>query len=354
MCENIEKSGLIEVQKKTNTGKYEFLKSYYTSWNGIIHPAPRIIIDTHAGTGAVELTDEFGKSEKIYGSALLAIEKTLLLSKGLKIILVEKKRKNYNILENHINEIRKNGLSIGKYNPPAQKQKKLLKKRSKKVKRKPKYYFPDSFNYKFPYKYKLFKEKTKAEIELHHAKIEDIIDDIIENTFYEQEIQRKDGKITKFFPKGLFLVDPCGHVDWRVIEKIGKLALDEKNNPKEGIELILNLSSMAIFRNPENISLLVKIFGLSKKQIEEKFPLGTSSKQFLEEYIRNLNRFWKNIIEIKVPLSLKFKVRKKEVKESYYLLYCTNNTSGISLAKNKMSKINLQFTNFNYKDLRKF
>ncbi|MHA1677236.1 MAG: hypothetical protein ACTSVK_00200 [Promethearchaeota archaeon] len=93
MCENIEKSGLIQVQKKTNIGKYEFLKSYYTSWNRIIHPAPRIIIDTHTGTGAVELTDEYGKSEKIYGSALLAIEKTLLLSNGFKIILVEKKKK---------------------------------------------------------------------------------------------------------------------------------------------------------------------------------------------------------------------------------------------------------------------
>ena len=109
-----------------------------------------------------------------------------------------------------------------------------------------------------------------------------------------------------------------------------------------------------MFRNPTNISLLTKIFGFSKEQIEEKFPLGTPSQKLMEKYKRNLNRFWKNIIEIKVPLSLKFKVRKKEVKKSYYLLYCTNNSSGISLAKNKMSKINLQFTNFNYIDLRKY
>ncbi|MHA1647249.1 MAG: hypothetical protein ACTSVL_06730 [Promethearchaeota archaeon] len=354
MCENIEKSGLIQVQKKTNIGKYEFLKAYYTGWNRIIHPSPRILIDTHAGTGAVELTDEFGKSEKIYGSSLLAILKTLRLSKGLKIILVEKKRKNFSILENQINEIRKNGLPIGIYNPPKQKQEKLNKKRSKKVKRKKEYKFPDSFNYQLPYKYKLFKEKTKAEIELHHAKIEDIIEDIIKNNFCDQEIQSRNGKIKKIFPKGLFLVDPCGAVDWKVIEKIGTLAIDENNELKEGIELILNLSSMAMYRNPKNRVLLAKIFGLSEKQIKEKFPQKISFQKLLEEYIKNLSRFWNYIIEIKVPLSLKLKVRKKEVKESYYLLYCTNNPSGISLAKNKISKINFQFTNLNYKDLRKF
>ncbi|MHA1764662.1 MAG: hypothetical protein ACTSVK_00195 [Promethearchaeota archaeon] len=265
-----------------------------------------------------------------------------------------KKKKNFSILEDNINKIRTDGLPIGKYNPSAQKQKKLLKKRSKKVNRKTEYFFPGSFNHKFPYKYKKSKVKTKAEIELHNAKIEDIIDEIIDLNFRERDVKKKDGKFSKIFPKGLFLVDPCGHVDWKVIEKIGKLALDENNEPKEGIELILNLSSMAMFRNPKNKSLLSKIYGYSKKKIEKNFPPETSTQQFLEEYIRNLNNFWENITEIKVPLSLKFKVRKKEVEKSYYLLYCTNNESGNSLAKNKMRKINLQFTNFNYKDLRKF
>ena len=52
-----EKS-IIRVGEKTNKAKYEFLRLYYTVWNQITKARPRIIIDTHAGSGLVELIGE--------------------------------------------------------------------------------------------------------------------------------------------------------------------------------------------------------------------------------------------------------------------------------------------------------
>ncbi|MFW9878763.1 MAG: hypothetical protein ACFFG0_37265, partial [Candidatus Thorarchaeota archaeon] len=98
MCLNRPKSSsgvtkpkYIKVGDNTNKSKYEFLRLFYTKWNQITKPSPRVIIDTHAGTGMVRLITKIRLLNKyysklIYGSPLLAILKTLKISNNLKLI----------------------------------------------------------------------------------------------------------------------------------------------------------------------------------------------------------------------------------------------------------------------------
>ena len=58
MCESFDNIPIIRVGEKTNKAKYDFLRLYYTLWNVITKTRPRIIIDTHAGSGIVELHGE--------------------------------------------------------------------------------------------------------------------------------------------------------------------------------------------------------------------------------------------------------------------------------------------------------
>ncbi len=66
MCISKDKAEnpIIQVGEKSNKSKYDFLRMYYTKWNQIIKSRPRVIIDTHAGSGIVELL----KNKSILGN----------------------------------------------------------------------------------------------------------------------------------------------------------------------------------------------------------------------------------------------------------------------------------------------
>jgi hypothetical protein len=110
-------SKLIKVGEKTNKSKYDFLRLFYTKWNQITKPHPRVIIDTHAGTGLVNLTTKNNLtkkrySEEIYGSPLIAIIKTIKISKNLKIILNEANPDNYAYLRKYLDIVENEGLPV--------------------------------------------------------------------------------------------------------------------------------------------------------------------------------------------------------------------------------------------------
>ncbi len=130
-----------------------------------------------------------------------------------------------------------------------------------------------------------------------------------------------------------YLVDPCGKVRWSIIEKIGKLS-----NKKEGTELITNWSCPAIYRNKKNYQELSEIYGINLNLIQETFshliwPIG-----YYSLYEHQLKQYWEFVEPLIVPKALRItpKMNKFPV---YYLLYCTNNKSGISLAKSSIKSI---------------
>ncbi|MEJ2249800.1 MAG: hypothetical protein P8Y97_09090, partial [Candidatus Lokiarchaeota archaeon] len=100
----------------------------------------------------------------IYGSPLLAILKTISISKNLLIIANEKNPKNYKRLIYYIDHYRKNGMPIFVLNSPEIKIKnlktnrkhklKISKKLKKIIKRKKEKIYPTSPNEKPPIDYK--------------------------------------------------------------------------------------------------------------------------------------------------------------------------------------------------------
>lgn len=349
LCENPDK--VIKVEKKTNIGKYEFLRAYYPSWNFITKASPRVIVDTHAGTGIVDFYDNGKKCETIYGSAILAILKTITIPNNLSIVLNEKNSKNFNVLKEHIEKIKENGLPIFEEQIKKKEFQTVLgdKKKLIHLKKKPKLKFPDIIDKKIPKNYKKKMVKTKAEIFYYHSSIENRIDEILNTFFVDVEKIDKKGNKKIYNVKGIFLVDPCGAVNWDVIQKIG-----QKANQMEGIELILNWSSQSIYRNPNAFNNLSKVFGMPKEEVRKNFPENTEIHEYLDVYIKNLEKYWKFVEKVKIPTSLKLKVRKNELKSTYFLLYCTNNDKGISLAKGKMKKIRKSIKQLGYGDIRDY
>jgi len=341
-------SAIIRVRGKTNKAKYEFLRSYYTIWNQITKTRSRVIIDTHAGSGIVELKGDknlFNKSniQLIYGSPLLAILKTLKISKNLTIILNESDLERFNELKKYTKELMTNGIRIFKKELKEFRYKSLETKRQRKLKKKQEWIFPETPNAKPPIGYIEVRDFTKAEIILYKKKIEEIIDEIL------LKYLRKSDKNEE--PIALFFVDPCGIVSWfEVIEKICK-----RSNKKEGTELILNWSWEAINRNlnsPSKNSVLNKVYGTPINRIDEEFREIIKMNQFLEKYINQLREYFKYVVRIGVPKDRKIKPKLSQYKK-YFLLLCTNNKSALSLAGHKAEKIKDRMRG-NFLDMKKF
>jgi hypothetical protein len=214
-------------------------------WNKIINPRPRIIVDTHAGSGIVNLYHDRDilkkrKLTKIYGSALIALIKTLKLSNNLKIILNEKDPMKFRELEKHVTDFINFGVPIFEEQVDNFAYKAFITKRKRKLKNKPKIIFPNSPNQKPPLNFRKKRTKIKAKVELFNESIENVIDEIIDIELSDSDLKEK-----KLKPVVLFFVDPCGIVSWNdVISKICK-----RSTKEEGTELILNWSWEAINRN---------------------------------------------------------------------------------------------------------
>ncbi|MFX0073727.1 MAG: hypothetical protein ACFFAO_21825 [Candidatus Hermodarchaeota archaeon] len=350
MCESKEKIPIIRVKETTDKAKYEFLRSYFTRWNQITKYNPRVIIDTHAGSGKVEYLKEknvFGEKqiEDIYGSPLLAILKTLTISKDLTIILNEKNKERYDELKKYIDNFEENGIPIFQKKQDKYVYKSLKTGRKRKAQiSKLERIFPEKFGLKPPKGYYLTREFTNAKIYLYNKDIEAIIDEIILK--YLKIIEEDKNSIK---PIALFFVDPCGMIGWNeVIEKICK-----RSKKKEGTELILNWSWEAIIRNLNTDyknSVLSKIYGIPISKINEVFN-EIEIIEFLNMYVKKLRKYFKFVEIIGVPRERRFKPRLSKHRK-YFLLYCTNNESGRSLAGYKAQIIRERIIGF--KDIRKF
>lgn len=351
-CQSFDKGDtpLIKIKESTDKGKYELLRAYYTSWNKITKVRPRVIIDTHAGSGMVLFLGEkniFKKKveKRIYGSPLLAILKTLKMSNNLKIILNEADPLIYSVLEKYVQEFINNGVPVFLSEKKIFEYKSLQTKRKRKQKIKHDREFPESPEDKPKKGYRIEHLYSKAEIRLYNQKIEDIIEEIFKK--YLNDIEEK-GKIIK--PIALFLVDPCGSVDWKeVIKKIC-----ERSNKQEGTELILNWSYEAIARTINTDSknqILSKIYGIPLENIEKEFEGINEMEDYLNKYINQLKNYFKYVIKYGVPRDRKTKPKQSKYRK-YFLLVCTNNSSGASLAGYKAKKIKQDLRG--YKDMNVF
>ncbi len=348
MCESFDNIPIIRVREKTNKAKYEFLRLYYTTWNMITKTRPRVIIDTHAGSGIAELhrqKDILNKKsvKRIYGSPLIAILKTLQISSNLTIILNEANKTRFHELEKILNRFKQDGIPIFKRRKEDFYYKSLKTKRKRKLKQKNLYLYPESPEERPPLGYVKNLKFTKANIQLYYKKIESVIDEIFQNYLTPVEVNNK-----IFNPIALFLVDPCGMVEWNEIIK--KICM--RSQKKEGTELILNWSWEAINRNlnTENKnSILSKIYGIPLKDVEIEFKNIIHMEQFLEKYIDQLKQYFLHVNKVGVPKDRKLKPRQSTYRK-YFLLYCTNNKSGLSLAGYKTEKIKRQLRD-NFEEL---
>lgn len=351
MCESVKNIPIIRVGEKTNKGKYDFLRSYYTLWNLITKTRPRVIVDTHAGTGVVELVGKKNilnerNNKTIYGSALLAILKTLKISNNLTIILNESNPKHYSNLKNYVDNFKQNGVPIFIKKKDEFYYKSLETKRKRKLKDKENWEFPESPDEKPSRGFSKIHILSKANIITHPKEIEEIIDEIFQK--YLKPVEKRD-RIIK--PIALFLVDPCGSVGWKdVIEKICK-----RSNKEEGTELILNWSWEAINRNLTTEfknEMLSRIYGTSIEKIEEEFKEINSMDAFLKKYIEQLEKYFKHVIHVGVPRDRKIRPKMSSHKK-YFLLFCTNNESALSLGGSKTKNIKKAMRNY-YLDLNDF
>ncbi len=341
MCYNPAKNVTednISVKENTVKAKYEFLKAYYTKWNQIIHPAPRVIVDTHAGSGIVMLEAQknpLGErpGEEIYGSPLLALLKTIQLSSGLTIhlnepYLFERLRSN---LEPYLDA----GLPLFQRKKESLEYRSLETRRLRKQRPKPEFRYPDKINRRLPRGYEQIWKKSDATIKFTGKEIQDNIGEILDEYAREQNVTTG-GEEKIFQPKILFFVDPCGIVDWSVIQAIGERAQGE-----EGIELILNWSWEAIVRNRKHNQrekILGRIYGFTPEEVIEHFSGKLRFDTCFNLYKEKLNQFWQYIEEAGVPRERKTKPKMSSHKK-YFLFHCTNNKSGSSLAGGQVKKV---------------
>lgn len=344
------KPTFIKVGENTNNSKYDFLRLFYTKWNQITKPSPRIIIDTHAGTGLVNLFTknnlfQTNNSQLIYGSPLLALIKTLKLSHNLKIILNELDPNNHLLLEKIVKVIKKKGLPIFEKITEEFIYKSLQTNRRRKKKQKKEYIFPESFDSRPPLGFNGIWEKTKAEIIFFKEDIEVIMNNICINYLNITDER------THLKPKVLFFVDPCGSVSWNeVIKKIC-----HRSNKQEGTDLILNWSWEAINRTintDSKKSVLSTIYGIPIKEIDKEFEGIFEMEDFLNKYRSQLKKYFKYVVEVGIPRDRKIKPRQSRYKK-YFLILCTNNLSALSLAGYQIEKINIKMRG-KFKDMNTY
>ena len=286
--------------------KIEFIKFYYTLWNRITHPSPRVIIDTHTGTGIYEYTEN-NNSKKGYNSGILAILKTVMLSNKLTIILNEGSKQKYEKICEEIDKIETEGIPIFETNPKKTFQKNLINSRKKKIRKRIKRLFPEKIDENPPFGYIRVNRKTKAKIVCKNYNIEENIDQIFKSYFKDVTITKKDKTKKTFQVKGIFLVSSNDPKEWNLIDKIGEKAKDNGS-----IELIFVYSSPHIFIN-------------------------------LKGYISNLKKYFD---EVKI-----LKSSQSQEEQFTCLFFCSNNPIGVSLADNRIK--NMQ-EKIKYMDIREY
>ncbi|TKJ18906.1 MAG: hypothetical protein CEE43_16945 [Promethearchaeota archaeon Loki_b32] len=320
MCLSLS-DDLIKIQHKTDEFKYEFLRKYIPLWNSIICGKSRryrAIVESHAGTGYVTLGNE-----KKHGSSLIFLEKTALKQEAMDFHFIEINHNNFRELSSSIDKIIKKGF----YFAGDTKGKDLIGEIKNGIpiaKEVPKYppttRFPD-----------------KEHIFLYNENCVKAI---------KKVLKKVEGRPTFFF------IDPCGKLEWELIEFIimnrlldenEKVRLDEQGEFFQGTELFINFSWEAISRNKsvkfdeERRNIFFQgMYGMNLNEInieldniEKKFKSEQKRyyefQLYLEIFMNKLRRCFKFVSKLDV---LGIKSIKNPV---YCLIFCTNNNSAKNL-----------------------
>ncbi len=329
MCISLKNEDLIKIQAKTDEFKYEFLRRYIPMWNKIICKNRRVyraIIDTHAGSGYVNLN-----GESVLGSSLIFLKQTALIQEALDFYFIEKNLKNYNILKKSLGEVIKKGF--------------YFSGKDKGTIQKVKYIEGLPVIFEVPKYQPVTKYPNQKNIHIYKGNCQKEIDHILPLI---------NGRPCFFF------IDPCGKCDWNLIYKIisnrlidddGNVRVDENGAKMQGTELLINWSWEAILRNKSKESLkqsfFKKMYGREfsiilnlVKDLEKKFKKSgrrySEYNLFLEVYKDQLREFYHYVYDISI-LGLK-----SSQNPIYCLIFCTNNKSAKNLFLNIESDLNLK------------
>lgn len=327
MCISLNSEDLIKIQTKTDEFKYEFLRRYIPLWNKIICGNRRVyraIIDTHAGSGYVELNDK-----KVYGSSLLFLKQTALIQEALDFYFIEQKEKNYTALKKSIQSVTKKGFFFsGK--DKGYSNKVVYKEGLPIVIETPKYK-------------PITKYPNQKNIHIYNGDSNIIVDDIL------PLIERR---------PSFFFIDPCGKCNWELIFKIisnrlvdssGEIRVNDIGEKIQGTELLINWSWEAISRNKNRETskkrFFKEIYGLEYNQLmilikkaEKRYKKSgirySEYSLYLEVYKEQLRNYFKYVYDISI---LGIKSSQNPI---YCLVFCSNNESAKKLFLNIESDLN--------------
>ena len=304
-----------KIGRYENAGKNEFLRLYYTLWNRITFPNHRVIVDAHTDSGIVNFLSGNGEITQIYGSAFLAILKTLMKSRNLTILLNEQDTVKFQVLEKNIDEVRQNGIPVFEEIQRTYLQKTLFSDKTIKIKKRMKRKFPDSVDEEPPLGFQKVLVKSRAKVVCFNSAFEDKIDVILNGYFNDViKINKKDGKEKILKVKGLFFLD-VKTIDWNVIHKIGR-----KMQDNGGIELILSHK-------------------------------GKHINQTLARILNELQVYW---VEVKICSIYQSLESKKARNPKEVLLFCSNHQAGIAIAEGKFQKIAQSIKLLEFSDITSF
>jgi len=320
MCLSLN-DDLIKIQHKTDEFKYEFLRKYIPLWNSIICGKSRryrAIVESHAGTGYVTLGNE-----KKHGSSLIFLEKTALKQEAMDFHFIEMNENNFRELSSSIDDITNKGF----YFAGDTKGKDLISEMKNGIpiaKEVPKY--PPTT-----------KVPNKEHIFLYNENCVKAIKKVLKNV---------EGRPTFFF------IDPCGKLEWELLEIIiknrliaenGNVRLDDQGELFQGTELLINFSWEAILRNKSakfdakrrNI-FFQEMYGMNLNEIN--IELVNIKKKFIAEHRRHYEfQLYLEIFMTKLRKYFNF-VSKLDVpgiksirNPIYCLIFCTNNDSAKNL-----------------------
>ncbi|TXT65555.1 MAG: hypothetical protein BAJALOKI1v1_410012 [Promethearchaeota archaeon] len=331
-CYVLKDEDLIRISGKTKAFKYEFLSAYIPLWNEIIFGKERkrrALIDTHAGTGRV-----LYHGETIYGSCGLFLEKTVLQQHGLDYYFIEKDFSHYRMLQKNVRSMCEEGFKfpIEYKNTTKGFEKNGLLFERKEIEKKARVAYPN-----------------KDQINILNGDCVEVIGHVLKQV---------DGAPAFFF------IDPCGVFEWKLIKKIVKKRLLDKNGKNNGngngkqktnekpfpaTELFINFSWEAISRNKNKEksrdNFFQQFFGMSyaevqrevskaKKKREQKGKRYFEYNLYVDVYKSNLRKYFDYVTEMSI---IGVKSEKNPV---YVLIFCSNNEIAKNLYEEKEAELN--------------
>ncbi len=91
---------------------------------------------------------------------------------------------------------------------------------------------------------------------------------------------------------------------------------------------------------------------ISEAKIIQKNNPNNEIEEYFKIYQAQLKRYWKHVEKVVIKKFTTIKPKAPQL-PSYYLVFCTNNKEGHSIATNKFDKINDKLQRGDYQDIGK-